>query len=49
MSQIEKKKWYTSNPRLRLPVNLVVVCTSMLVALPFAIAIFPQVCLVCLI
>lgn len=44
MSQIEKKSWYIGNPRLRLPVNLVVVCASMLVALPFAIAIFPQVC-----
>lgn len=42
MTLVERQKWYISNPRLRIPVNLCVIATSMMCALPFATAIYPQ-------
>ncbi|KAI8898758.1 Tricarboxylate/iron carrier [Globomyces pollinis-pini] len=43
MSQLEKTTFLKRNPRLNLPLNLVTVSASLLVALPCAIALFPQV------
>ncbi|KAJ3209196.1 Sideroflexin-5 [Dinochytrium kinnereticum] len=42
MSQLEKTKFLQSNPRLAMPLNLGVICGSLMAALPCAVAIFPQ-------
>ncbi|KAJ3066910.1 hypothetical protein HDU98_009838 [Podochytrium sp. JEL0797] len=43
MSQVEKTKFWKSNPRLHAPLNLLTICGSLMAALPCAIALFPQI------
>ncbi|KAJ5902556.1 hypothetical protein N7495_003084 [Penicillium taxi] len=40
--RLEKTQWLCANPRMVLPVNLGLILTTSLFALPFALAIFPQ-------
>ena len=42
MSRLEQTRLLKSYPRLSLPMNLLTVTGSLLVALPFSIALFPQ-------
>lgn len=40
--QLQKMEWLKKNPRLTLPVNLGLILTTSIFALPFALAAFPQ-------
>lgn len=40
--KMQKQNWLKSNPRLTLPVNLGLIFTTSLFALPLALAVFPQ-------
>lgn len=42
MSRMEKTRFLKSNPRWNVPIQLGIITTSLLTALPCSIAIFPQ-------
>ncbi|KAJ3172304.1 hypothetical protein HK101_011160, partial [Irineochytrium annulatum] len=43
MTRLERTAFVRSNPRLAMPLNLAVICGSLMAALPCAVAIYPQV------